>query len=100
MLRGGLRPGETFALKLGDILWHRSAIRVQRNISAGRITTPKSGKPRIVYVTPELMRELRAHCEARFGRVVPLDSDERKEKLATEPRRLAVSKQGGPTPRP
>jgi integrase len=44
----GLRLGELLALRWSDIDWSGSALTISRAISAGRETTPKSGKVRRV----------------------------------------------------
>jgi integrase len=44
----GLRQGERLELRWKDIDWTASAVKVSRTLSAGKVTTPKSGKVRRV----------------------------------------------------
>lgn len=55
-LRTGLRLGELLALQWDDIDWHDGYIQVQRNLVAGKLTTPKNHQCRRV----DLSRQLRA----------------------------------------
>lgn len=53
--RTGLRIGELLALQVGDIDFFNGLIQVQRNISRGRITSPKSkASKRLVRMSPEV----------------------------------------------
>jgi integrase len=45
---GGLRSGECRALRVGDVDFVTGAIRVHRGVSAGEVTTTKSGRSRRV----------------------------------------------------
>jgi integrase len=59
--RTGLRIGELIALQWGDIDFRQKLILVQRNVTRGRITTPKSrAGTRQVRVTSQLAEALRA----------------------------------------
>jgi integrase len=73
----GLRLGEAFALKWGDLDWRGGFLQVRRAYVRGEMSVPKSGKERRVYVTRELLDALRdLYCE-RFGQVVPIDAGAR-----------------------
>jgi integrase len=52
--RAGLREGELIALKGIDLDFNGRFIEVQRNLSRGRITTPKNGKTRRVDMSNRL----------------------------------------------
>jgi integrase len=75
--RAGLRLGELRAAQWGDVDWNRGTITVQRNVSEKEITTPKSGKSRVVDMTPQLADTLTAHRKAiaadalKAGRPMP-----------------------------
>jgi integrase len=58
-LRTGLRLGELLALQWGDIDFSGRFIEVRRNLVAGRLTTPKSGKTRRVDASRQLTTALR-----------------------------------------
>jgi integrase len=62
--RAGLRCGELRALRWDDVDWQRGTITVQWNVSEKTITTPKSGKSRVVDMTPHLAETLTAHRKA------------------------------------
>lgn len=54
--RTGLRIGEMLALQVGDIDFFNGLIQVQRNISRGKPTTPKSkASKRLVRMSPEVV---------------------------------------------
>jgi len=59
-LRTGLRKGELLALKWSDVQLEQTKpfIFVQRNLSAGRVTTPKGNKARRVDISAQLQRAL------------------------------------------
>ena len=64
--RTGLRIGELMALQWGDIDFKHRLIRVARNISMGRVTTPKSkSSVRDVRMTSQLVEELKALMTSR-----------------------------------
>jgi len=65
LLRTGMRLGEAMALKPGDLDFVNGYIRIERNFSGGRITTPKSGKERKVYLTSELREALDSYLTKR-----------------------------------
>jgi len=58
----GLRLGELLALRWGDVDFDADTIRVERNYTAGREGTPKSGRGRAVPMMEEVARVL-----ARLG---------------------------------
>lgn len=59
--RTGLRIGELIALQWGDLDFRQKLILVQRNVTRGRITTPKSrAGTRQVRMTSQLAEALRA----------------------------------------
>ena len=60
--RTGLRIGELTALQWGDIDFVKRHILVQRNVSNGRVTTPKSkSSKRLVRMTSALVEVLERH---------------------------------------
>ena len=59
-LRTGLRLGELFALRWGDVDLVKRALHVRRSWSHGHLTTPKSGRGRSLPVSPELASALHA----------------------------------------
>jgi integrase len=63
---GGLRWGESAALRRSDIDWTRGRIHVQRTLSdRGHAITPcKDSDDRWVKASPALLGALKAHCEA------------------------------------
>ncbi len=58
LVRTGLRIGEAFALRWGDIDFNGRFIHVQRGLSRGKIQTPKNGKTRRVDMSPHLAEAL------------------------------------------
>ena len=58
-LRTGMRLGELLGLQWGDIDFNGRFIEVRRNLVAGRLTTPKSGKSRRVDMSTQLSTTLR-----------------------------------------
>ncbi len=56
--RTGIREGELVALKLSDVDFNRRFIEVKRNLSIGKITSPKSGKTRRVDMSIQLTNVL------------------------------------------
>jgi integrase len=65
-LLGGLRWGESAALRASDIDFRRGRIRVERTWSdkAGRLEAPKDHEGRFVKASPALLTALRAQLEA------------------------------------
>ena len=65
-LLGGLRWGESAALRASDIDFKRGRIRVERTWSdkAGRLEAPKDHEGRSVKASPALLAALRAQLEA------------------------------------
>jgi len=65
-LLGGLRWGESAALRVSDIDFKRGRIHVERTWSskAGRLEAPKDHEGRHVKASPALLAALRAHLEA------------------------------------
>ena len=61
LAKGGLRPGEAFALKPGDLDLRGHALRVERAWSYGRLKATKTSEDRVVDLTPELARALQRH---------------------------------------
>ncbi|MBW2642505.1 MAG: site-specific integrase [Deltaproteobacteria bacterium] len=61
LARSGLRIGEALALKWGDIDFNDRSIEVCRNFYRNRITKPKNGKTRLVDMSLQLSKTLKAH---------------------------------------
>lgn len=51
----GLRPGETVAVQWDDIDLESGRLTVRRSVRHGRVTLPKSGKPRNLSMVPSLV---------------------------------------------
>lgn len=58
MARTGMRIGEVLGLQWGDIDFNSRFITIQRNISRGRIETPKNGKIRRIDMSQQLAEVL------------------------------------------
>lgn len=58
LARTGVRLGEALALKWEDIAWKYYFATIERSVSRGVITTPKSGHSRRVDISPQLMETL------------------------------------------
>jgi integrase len=64
--RSGLRIGELMALQWGDIDFRHRLIHVTRNITRGKVTTPKSQSSiRYVRMTTQLTGELKSLLQSR-----------------------------------
>lgn len=62
--RTGLRIGELLGLQIGDIDSAARLITVERSVTMGRVTTPKSkSSRRQVRMTSQLIQVLRQHCD-------------------------------------
>jgi len=61
LARTGLRIGEALALKLDDLDFNDRSIEVCRNFYRNRITKPKNGKTRLVDMSLQLSKTLKAH---------------------------------------
>ncbi len=64
-LRTGMRMGEMIALQPGDLDFNGLFIEVRRNYVRGRITTPKTGRPRRVDMSDGLAEVLKEHLTER-----------------------------------
>ena len=64
-LRTGMRLGELLGLQWGDVDFHGRFIEVRRNLVAGRLTTPKSGKNRRVDLSTQLADTLKTLLTSR-----------------------------------
>ncbi len=60
LARTGMRLGEVLALQWGDIDWHGRFLEVRRNLSLGKIVSPKNGKARRVDLSRQLSDGLRS----------------------------------------
>jgi integrase len=60
-LRSGMRRGELMALRWEDVDFVAGLIHIRQAVSRGVIGTPKSGKPRTVPMSPELVSALKAY---------------------------------------
>ena len=68
-VRTGLRMGELFGLQWGDLDYNSRFIEVRRNITRGRIETPKSGQLRRVDMSLQLavaLKELSRRRKAEY----------------------------------
>jgi integrase len=54
----GVRRGEVLGLKWGDVNFDRREITIRRSITARQVTTPKSGRSRVVVMPEGLASEL------------------------------------------
>jgi integrase len=61
LARTGLRIGEALALRWDDIDFNDRSIEVCRNFYRNRITKPKNGKTRLVDMSLQLTKTLKAH---------------------------------------
>jgi integrase len=61
LAKAGLRPGEAFALKPGDIDFRAWTLQVERAVNLGRIKSTKTYECRTVDLTPDLVRLLHRH---------------------------------------
>ncbi len=61
LAKGGLRPGEAFALKPDDLDLREDTVRVERAWALGRVKPTKTAEERLVDLTPELARALQHH---------------------------------------
>lgn len=64
-LKTGLRQGELIALQWDDVDLVAGRLTVRRNIWRGHIGSPKSGKSRVVELSPMVVRALKAHRHLR-----------------------------------
>jgi integrase len=100
-LRTGLRSGELFGLQWTDVDFITRRLHIRHNWTVGQdgkgvMTTPKSGKARLVPISPELFQVLKAHRHLRGERVFSmpdggaLDTYKVKKHLARCCRRAGV----------
>ena len=61
LLRTGCRLGEAIALQPGDLDFRGKFIEIRRNFTNGKLTTPKSNKPRRVDMSDRLIQVLKDH---------------------------------------
>ena len=61
LAKAGLRPGEAFAIKPGDLDLRERTVRVERAWNLGRIKPTKTYEERVVDLTPELVATLQRH---------------------------------------
>jgi len=54
----GMRRGELIALRWRDVDFQRAAIRVSGSYANGKLTSPKSGRGRVVPLVPDIAAEL------------------------------------------
>jgi len=59
--RTGMRLGELFGLRWQDIDFKRGILRVQQNYVKGQFGSPKSGKSRVIPLSPQLRAALLSH---------------------------------------
>jgi integrase len=61
LAKGGLRPGEAFALQPGDVDLERRVVRVERALSGGNVKDTKTHESRQVDLSNDLVSLLRGH---------------------------------------
>ena len=61
LVKGGLRPGEAFALQPGDLDLKAGTVYVERAWSLGRAKLTKTEESRTVDLAPSLVRSLKRH---------------------------------------
>ena len=61
LAKTGLRPGEAFALRPGDLDFGARTLRVERAVSLGRLKPTKTYEERAVDVSPDLLRTIQQH---------------------------------------
>jgi integrase len=99
----GLRRGELIPLRWRDIDFGRSSIRVSASYANGALTSPKSGKGRVVPMVPEVAAALaklgqREDDTARDGLVFPGITGEYLDGSALRRRFAAAQKRAGLRP--
>jgi integrase len=64
----GLRPGEAFGLKVGDLDFESGTITIRRSFSKGQVTETKTGQTRVLPMVPApaMAETLKLHLE-RYG---------------------------------
>ncbi|MGE0825512.1 MAG: tyrosine-type recombinase/integrase [Candidatus Binatia bacterium] len=65
LIRTGIRMGEAIGLQWGDLDFQGRFISIQRTLSHGKLTTPKSGKSRRVDMSLQLTETLKASLVER-----------------------------------
>jgi integrase len=65
LARTGMRVGEAVALQRGDIDFNGRFADVRRAINDGKVSTPKSGKSRLVDLSAQLTKALKAHLTSQ-----------------------------------
>ena len=65
MARTGMRAGEALGLKWQDIDFRQRLIHIRRSLSKGELVSPKSGKSRVVDMSPQLAETLQRHQTAQ-----------------------------------
>jgi integrase len=61
----GMRPGEIMELKWSDVDFDRNRVRVSRRLYRGTVDVPKSGKAKLIVLTPPAREALQA--QPRLG---------------------------------
>lgn len=56
----GMRPGELYALRVGDLDEEAGVVRIARSVRRGRVTETKTDEPREAALTPHLRRLIQA----------------------------------------
>ena len=88
LARTGLRLGEAIALVWDDLDFTNRKIHVQRGYYKGRVSSPKSGKSRVVDMSPQLEATLRDLLLERKREALAIGRGE-------IPKLVFTSKQGG-----
>jgi len=99
----GLRRGELIALRWRDVDFERSAVRVLGSFANGKLTTPKSGRGRVVPMVAEVAEVLaklsqRGHSTGDDDLVFPGDYGTHLDGSALRRRFIAAQKHAGLRP--
>jgi integrase len=70
LARTGMRLGEAVGLQWGDLDFNNRSVLIERNFTGGRMTTPKSGKARVVEMSAGLADVLKAELGKARDRAV------------------------------
>jgi len=98
-LHTGMRSGEIAALRWSDIDFAGKFIRLQKNLSRGKVGDTKTGKTRRVDISDELISTLEALRRTRRAEYLQRGSNEIPEWVFLSPGRLEKDEETGKTKR-